>query len=406
MGSPITFLHAADLHLDSPFKGLSEVPEHLFSEILESTFQALDRLVQTAIDKQVDFVLLVGDLFDQEVHSLKAQIRLRRKMEELEHHGIHVYASYGNHDFMTKDPFRVGFPENMHVFPGEQVTSFTFVKGDGTEAAVHGFSYENRAVTDRKVDEYEVEGGSADYHIATLHGSIQTNTDHDVYAPFRLGELTGKEFDYWALGHIHKREVLHENPPVIYPGNIQGRNRKELGEKGCYHVTLSESGADYSFIPLQEIQFETMSVDMAGVQDVHHLEKTIIEKARELVPGRCLIDLKLYHMDASSQEWAGQHVVEDLVDLVNEPLAAASPWSYIFRVEVEESFKLDEQLKKGEHFIGELIRSFSETEIDSFLDDLYQQKQARKYLTPVPEEEKRKIKAEAEQMLLRELLRK
>ncbi|MFC2947941.1 metallophosphoesterase family protein [Virgibacillus sediminis] len=406
MGNQVTFLHAADLHLDSPFIGLAEVPEHLFTHITESTFRALDRLVQAAIDKQVDFVLMVGDIFDQEVQSLKAQIRLRRKMEELKHHNIQVYASYGNHDFIKGSPHRVSFPDNVHIFPDEQVSSFIFTKEDGTKAAIHGFSYENRGVTDRKADQYIVTGDSAHFQIATLHGSLQSNTEHDVYAPFRLGELVEKEFDYWALGHIHKREVLHENPPVIYPGNIQGRNRKEQGEKGCYYVTLSEEGADYSFLPLQEIMFDSISMDITGIEGIHQLEKRILEKVEEGRTAPRLIDLKLIDREGSIREWSEQYVLEDLMELVNETISASMPWSYIFRFEVESGLRIDEQMAEGEHFIGELIRNFSDADIQPFLKDLYQQKQARKYLAAVTDEEEEEIKEQAEQMLIRELLMK
>src|SRR5690625_3427526 len=98
MANKISFIHAADLHLDSPFKGLTDLPEEIFTKVKESTFEALENLVQTAIDRKVDFILLVGDLFDHERQSLKAQVRLRRAFEDLMEHEINVYLSYGNHD--------------------------------------------------------------------------------------------------------------------------------------------------------------------------------------------------------------------------------------------------------------------------------------------------------------------
>ncbi len=226
MAAQISFIHAADLHLDSPFQGLKQTPEHIFSEIRESTFAALNRLVQAAIDKQVDFLLLAGDLFDNEKQSLKAQVRLRRAFETLAHHNINVYLSYGNHDFTGGSEHPVTYPDNVFIFPDERINHFTYEKKGQKLANIYGFSYEKRAVHENKAVQFQVKGRHIPYHIAMLHGSLHSNTDHDVYAPFHISDLTEKAFDYWALGHIHQRQILKEDPYIIYPGNLQGRSRK------------------------------------------------------------------------------------------------------------------------------------------------------------------------------------
>src|SRR5699024_2874381 len=117
MTESISFIHAADLHLDSPFKGLSHLPEKVFDEVRQSTFQSFHHLIEIAVSKQVDFIVLVGDLFDHERQSLKAQIRLRNAFQELEKHQIQVYLSYGNHDYLNGNQHAVAFPENVHIFP-------------------------------------------------------------------------------------------------------------------------------------------------------------------------------------------------------------------------------------------------------------------------------------------------
>src|SRR5690625_1055480 len=124
MTDSITFIHAADLHLDSPFKGLRKLPAAIFNDVKQSTFSALDQLVHHAILKQVDFILLVGDLFDNEKQSLKAQIHLRTAFERLQEHNIDVFLSYGNHDYILGNPHRVRYPENVHIFQEETVTHF------------------------------------------------------------------------------------------------------------------------------------------------------------------------------------------------------------------------------------------------------------------------------------------
>src|SRR5699024_7922919 len=150
----ITFMHAADLHLDSPFKGLTQLPSSLVEEVRQSTFHAFDTLINKAIDYQIDFLLLVGDLFDHEEQSLKAQIHLRNAFLKLQTNHMQVYLSYGNHDFIHKNNHQVTFPENVSVFKSEQVQSFFYERDGERLAEINGFSYESRAVTESKIDEY------------------------------------------------------------------------------------------------------------------------------------------------------------------------------------------------------------------------------------------------------------
>src|SRR5690625_1250939 len=148
MENSISFIHAADIHLDSPFKGLTHIPDALFSQVRESTFRAFDNLVTTAINRQVDFILLVGDLFDNEVQSLKAQVYLKKAFEQLQSHHINVYLSYGNHDFINGNIHPISFPENIFIFPNEHVTSFTYSKINQSLTSYFDFSYEINSISD------------------------------------------------------------------------------------------------------------------------------------------------------------------------------------------------------------------------------------------------------------------
>lgn len=407
MTKQISFIHTADLHLDSPFKGLANTPESIFQEIRDSTFRALERLVQTAIDKHVDFVLIVGDLFDNEKQSLKAQIRLKKAFEELERHHINVYLSYGNHDYINGNIHPVTYPDNVFIFPDEKVRQFTYKK-DGEElATIHGFSYEFRAVVNKKAQEYLISDDAIPFHIAMLHGSLKSNTNHDVYAPFQISDLLEKDFHYWALGHIHQREILKEDPPVVYPGNIQGRNRKEMGEKGCYHVVLSEVGTEMSFIPLHAIQFRTLTVDVTACVEVHQLESCIQSMMDPVyVSNPQLLDLTLVSDTTKLKQWENDHHVEDIIELINETIAHQQIWSYIFRYTIQTRVSdINLELLKGDHFIGELSRHFEETSIQPFVKELYHHKSARKYLDILTGDEEQDIKEEARSMLLNELLK-
>ncbi|EAE7733261.1 exonuclease SbcCD subunit D [Listeria monocytogenes] len=264
----IQFLHMADLHLDSPFIGLSTLPQPLFSAIQESTFQSLERITTVAIKEAVDFVLIAGDIYDSEDQSVRAQARFAKEMKRLEAANIPVFMIHGNHDFIEKHKEKLALPSNVHVF-SEQVEVMSHKTATGVSVNIYGFSYNERHIRSSRVGEYKIQG-DADFHIALLHGSeVSSSEEHDVYAPFRVQEISKKGFDYWALGHIHKRQLVAESPSIYYPGNIQGRNRKESGEKGASIVTLSEASTTIDFIGTSPIIWEEAVITLPENSEIN-----------------------------------------------------------------------------------------------------------------------------------------
>ncbi|EAE6828301.1 exonuclease SbcCD subunit D [Listeria monocytogenes] len=264
----IQFLHMADLHLDSPFIGLSTLPQPLFSAIQESTFQSLERITTVAIKEAVDFVLIAGDIYDSEDQSVRAQARFAKEMKRLEAANIPVFMIHGNHDFIEKHKEQLALPSNVHVF-SEQVEVMSHKTATGVSVNIYGFSYNERHIRSSRVGEYKIQG-DADFHIALLHGSeVSSSEEHDVYAPFRVQEISRKGFDYWALGHIHKRQLLAESPSIYYPGNIQGRNRKESGEKGASIITLSEASTTIDFIGTSPIIWEEAVITLPENSEIN-----------------------------------------------------------------------------------------------------------------------------------------
>lgn len=384
MRRTISFLHAADLHLDSPFKGFTQIPEEIFSEIRQSTFNAYDQLIDTAINKQVDFVLLVGDLFDNERQSLKAQLHLKRGFERLEKEGIAVFLSYGNHDHLQGNIHPIDYPANVFIFPSETVTSFTFKKNNTPLAEIYGFSYENRAVTGNKTAEYEKTNASAPYHIAMLHGSLYGDETHDAYAPFRLQDLQKEAFDYWALGHIHKREVLQLEPPVVYPGNIQGRHRNELGEKGCYYVEMNGDNVDIEFVPLQAIIFQQEICDLTDCMAMSDIEQQIARLYDE-VTVREFIHLTCTSTEAQIAALGLEERLEELIDVLNEEALTKHAWQYIYSVQI---VVLEERkIVEDAFFIGEIKQAFKEISFREEVKDLYRHRIAKKHIEPIDEKE-------------------
>ncbi|EIA19620.1 metallophosphoesterase family protein [Listeria fleischmannii] len=261
----VKFLHVADLHLDSPFIGLKSLPRAIYEQIKEASYRSFQAITKRAIAEKVDFVLIAGDIYDKEDRSIKAQVQFYKEMKRLQEAKIDVFLIHGNHDFLEKGKDWIHLPENVHTFD-EKVSHVTWEGHDGRTSKIYGFSYGSRHILENKTAEY-VPDGHADFHIALLHGSELTkSSEHDVYAPFRLEEIIRKGFDYWALGHIHKREVLHENPGVYYPGIIQGRNRKESGGKGGTIVTLNELGAHFDFFETAPIIWE--SIELVFTEDL------------------------------------------------------------------------------------------------------------------------------------------
>ncbi|WP_430787841.1 metallophosphoesterase family protein [Virgibacillus flavescens] len=407
MSEQLSFIHAADLHLDSPFQGLVSVPEKIFKQIQSSTFDALDNLIQTAITKKVDFVLLVGDLFDNERQSLRAQIKLKKAFEELHTHDIDVYLSFGNHDFISGNPYPVKYPNNVYIFNEESVSHFTFKKEGNPSANIYGFSYESRSVLQNKSEEFIVHNPEIPFHIAMLHGSLYSNTEHDTYAPFYISELADKDFDYWALGHIHQREIVKETPPIIYPGNIQGRNRKESGSKGCYHVTLTKNNVNTTYIPTRSLEFNTLHVDVSNCSAPYEMEELIqhaLERQRYDIPQ--LLTLEIVGSNSSLTIWERDGLIDEVIDLFNETSIESQCWNFIFRFQVNVQPNYNElELKKGNHFIGELLRRSDDASIHTYTEEIYRHKQARKYIHSITKNNEDYVRRQAKELLLNELLK-
>ncbi|SIO04567.1 DNA repair exonuclease SbcCD nuclease subunit [Carnobacterium alterfunditum] len=283
MTKMVKFIHAADLHLDSPFIGLKTLPEFIWNAIYLSTFSALTKIVDKAIQKNVDFVCLVGDIYDNDERSVKAQAYLRNEMERLNKMKIPVYLLHGNHDYIENTGLHLDMPENVVLF-NEMVETKWFTTKEDEQIAITGFSYDKRWVLERKIKDYPEKHPRATYHIGLLHGfSEGSNSEHGNYAPFTLSELRSKKYDYWALGHIHKRQQLGENPPIIYPGNTQGRSSKESGEKGFELVKLTESGVAAEFCSTAAIQWRTIELsvkEMKNLDEVYKALRTTIEEQK------------------------------------------------------------------------------------------------------------------------------
>jgi exonuclease SbcD len=257
------FLHAADLHLDSPMLGLSNRPGAPVDEIQGAGRRAFSRLLDCALSEPVDFVVLAGDIYDRDWKDWETGQFFRRGMVRLAEAGIPVYLISGNHDADSTISRQLSLPANVHVFPSDAPST---VEPEPWPVAIHGMSFPRPAVTENLVPWYP-SPVAGKFNLGLLHTSLTGAEGHDSYAPCRMTDLTQKGYDYWALGHIHKPAIVHEAPWIVYSGNIQGRSVKECGERGCRIVTVDDGGEVTAcrWEPLNVVRWAVVSVDASGL---------------------------------------------------------------------------------------------------------------------------------------------
>jgi len=398
----VKFIHCADLHLDSPMTGLKYLPEKVFERLQQSTFKALATITEISIREEVDFVVISGDIFDGEDRSLRAQARLRNEMSRLQEKQIPVYLIHGNHDHLGGTWPKMDMPENVHVF-GTDVEVKRFSKQDGTSVHLYGFSYPRRHVTERWVEKYEKQTG-ADFHIGLLHGHFEGVSQHGMYAPFHIADLIAKQFDYWALGHIHKREILASEPPVVYPGNPQGRSRKETGVKGCYLVTLNESGAELAFQETNDVLWVEKEIDGMVVSNpgsLYDLCKRTIAETR--IEGKgVVLTLEITNLDSSKLS-LDSGIVDEIMEALQEQESEEQDFVWVRKITLSKALQLTRSnpMIQGD-FFNELFVTIDQFDhYHEALSSLYEHRLARKHLTELAEEERVLLLKEAEEELIK-----
>ena len=234
--SAFTFLHAADLHLGSPFLGLSLKDEELARRLAAAGREAFRALVDAAIAERVAFVVIAGDVYDGQWRDASIGLFFNREVARLDRAGIPVFLIKGNHDAESVVTKSITLPESVAEFPSRAATSFRI---EALKVALHGRSFPDRAVTENYALTYPA-ALPGWFNIGVLHTSCTGRPPHDTYAPCTLQDLAGRGYQYWALGHVHEHEVLSQDPYVVYPGNIQGRSIRETGSKGAVLVDVED----------------------------------------------------------------------------------------------------------------------------------------------------------------------
>jgi len=303
----VKFLHAADLHLGSPLQSLGNlVDPELHEKARKLVNRAFQNLVDLAIDERVDFVLLAGDIYDTADREPSAELRFYHGLRKLKDAGIEVFMAHGNHDPLSTEYLSGSkMPENVHVFPSGEVEVHVFEASNKPKVTIAGISYSSKSEPDNLVPKFKNAVGST--VIGVLHTNVGGNSQHGNYAPCSTADLEQSNVNYWALGHIHDRQVHKTNNGFwAYPGNLQGRSTKptESGPKGALIVEVEENGTilEPKFIACDSLRFLTLEIDLSGVssyQDVIPMVSDALENLNTKSEGRLLL-VKLHFVGATS----------------------------------------------------------------------------------------------------------
>lgn len=257
------FLHIADVHLDSPFLGLSFLPSELFGQIKNAIQLSFEKAVNFAIDHDVDLVLLAGDTFDSIHPTPQSKIFFANQIKRLVDRQIQVVMVLGNHDYSQIDDLLLNeSPYFKIIGSNEQIEQVDFMTKSQYKYRVVGFSYQHNHITEDIIAKYPPKNTSI-YTIGLAHaGMKQSSVDQNNYAPFTLNEVKNLNYDYFALGHIHLRQVLSQEPWIVYSGNLQGRHVNEKDAKGFYFGQVDEQSQNtqLQFIDVSPIVWQTVDL--------------------------------------------------------------------------------------------------------------------------------------------------
>ncbi len=283
------FVHAADVHLDSPLRGLAGQDGSAIELIRSATRKAFEALITRTIEERAAFLVIAGDLYDGDWRDYQTGLFFVRQMGRLREAGIPAYVIYGNHDAQSKITRSLTLPDNVHVFPTRSPETYQINELD---VALHGQGFKERDTSDNLARKYPTAVTGA-FNIGILHTGLAGIEGHAPYAPCTLDELRQKGYDYWALGHIHKPEILSTEPHVVFSGNVQGRHIRETGPRGAMLVAV-EDGAVSALDPLHVdvVRWALVEVGVDGIETVSDANDSIragIERAvEEFADGRLL----------------------------------------------------------------------------------------------------------------------
>jgi DNA repair protein SbcD/Mre11 len=267
----VKFIHAADIHLDSPLHGLSAYADAPAAQLRNATREALRLLVDRAIEEEVAFIVIAGDLYDGDWKDHNTGIFFGQQMGRLRKAGIRVFALWGNHDAESEMTKKLTLPDNVVVFSHRKPDTHVL---DDLKVALHGQSFKDKAVVENLAVGYPPPV-SGYYNIGVLHTALEGYAAHASYAPCTRAQLHAKGYDYWALGHVHEFQQWLEQSTIVFPGNLQGRHIRETGRRGAVIVTVEDGRTLVERLYLDVLRWESVRVDASDCLSVADLSRKI-----------------------------------------------------------------------------------------------------------------------------------
>ncbi len=359
------FIHAADIHLDSPLRGLLRYEGAPVDEIRNATRRAFDNLIDLAINEDVAFVLLAGDLYDGDWKDYNTGLYFMERMGQLREAGIQVFMVAGNHDAASQLTKHLRLPDNVKMF-GTRTPERVIV--DNLPVAIYGQGFANRVVTEDLSQGYP-QGDPQLLNIGLLHTCLDGKPGHEPYAPCTVDGLRSKGYQYWALGHIHKREEVSRDPWIVFPGNIQGRHIRETGPKGCTVVTAHHGEVTrVEHRDLDVLRWSRCEIDVQDsqtVDDVYDQVRQALEQmidtaegrplaTRLVLQGACAIHSRLH---AELEHWTQEFRA------LASTLGGSGIWLEKVSLHTKPAISVENTLSRHDA-LGSLLRGIRDMELD------------------------------------------
>ena len=359
------FAHAADIHLDSPLRGLDRYDGAPVDRMRSATRRALENLVEMCLAERVDFLLIAGDLYDGGWKDYGTGLFFAAQMSRLREGKIPVFLVRGNHDAASTITKHLRLPENVRELSVRRPETIELAE---LGVSIHGQGFATRTTTDDLAARYP-NATPGTFNIGLLHTCAEGREGHEPYAPTSVPILASKGYDYWALGHVHQREVLSRDPWIVFPGNLQGRHARETGSKGATLVT-AESGriARVEHRALDVVRWCVCDVDVASAQtasDAVDLVRAALRVSVEEAEGRPIAARVI----VSGATRAHAELVADPDRHTNEIRAAANDldgegvWVEKVKLCTRAAINL-EALRDRDDAVGQLARSLRDLSQD------------------------------------------
>lgn len=367
------FIHTADIHLDSPLVGLAAYQDAPVQQLRTVTRDAFSRLVDAAIEEEVDFMVIAGDLYDGSWKDYNTGHYFCREMGRLNKAKIPVYLLYGNHDSESEMTKKLSLPSNVNVFESRKPSTYRI---ETLKVALHGRSYREAATFENLASSYP-EPIAGWLNIGVLHTALGGYAAHQPYAPCSLDELTVKGYDYWALGHVHEHAILQKDPWIVYPGNLQGRHIREIGERGAVLVTADETGIQsVERLCVDMLRWYVVDVDAsvaATLQEVASLAGRAIEQLifEVTVPMHLALRVRIIGKTTTHGELFGLET-QLREEILGQVASQGADRIWVEKVKIETESSVDS--------LNINTRSDAISELQGFLDEIDEDKQFHEFL--------------------------